>query len=277
MRSFLASALFLLAALGPAEAGSYEDFNTGIAAARRGQHDLAIQMLSRALAAGDLSPGLQPVAHYDRGLAYLAKDRPEAAIADFTRAIELKPDFFEAYAGRGAAHWSMGRREAALAEYNTVIRLQPKAVRALFTRGRLYWELGQFPQAASDLKEAATLAPSDPYFALWWHIAAARAGPVPPGELSQMTRKASLSKWPGPILKLFLGRLTPDQVREAAGNGDAMTQKHQDCGASFYIAQWHLLSGRPADAKPLLQSATASCPREFIELRAATVELNRLP
>ena len=43
-----------------------------------------------------------PSAYYNRGFAYEEKGEHDQAIADYTEAIRLKPDYAEAYYNRGS-------------------------------------------------------------------------------------------------------------------------------------------------------------------------------
>ena len=47
----------------------------------------------------------------------------EASIADFNKAIELKPDYATAYSNRGNTNADLGNYEAALADYDEAIEL----------------------------------------------------------------------------------------------------------------------------------------------------------
>jgi TPR repeat protein len=47
------------------------------------------------------------------------------ALTDYTKAIELNPDFAEAYNGRGAVKYRQGNLAGALADYNKAIELKP--------------------------------------------------------------------------------------------------------------------------------------------------------
>jgi tetratricopeptide (TPR) repeat protein len=45
----------------------------------------------------------------------------EMAIANYTRAVELIPDYYEAYFNRAVAHASLGRTAEAIADYRSAI------------------------------------------------------------------------------------------------------------------------------------------------------------
>ena len=64
---------------------SYDDLNDAIDAYTAGQWDTAIPDFDKALAANDLVPSLQYIAHLDRAIAHIAK-RSQADM-DFAYAI----------------------------------------------------------------------------------------------------------------------------------------------------------------------------------------------
>jgi tetratricopeptide (TPR) repeat protein len=67
----------------------------------------------------------QAFAYEGRGLAYRYKGLYDQAIADYTQAIALKPDFADTYTGRAAAYERKGLRDRAIADYRTALRLDP--------------------------------------------------------------------------------------------------------------------------------------------------------
>jgi len=54
-----------------------------------------------------------------------AKGDIEGALEDYNKAIQLKPDFANAFNNRGAARRAKGDIESALEDYNEAIRLKP--------------------------------------------------------------------------------------------------------------------------------------------------------
>ena len=53
------------------------------------------------------------------------------AIAYYTQAIELKPDFLQAYSNRGAAYAEKGEFDKALKDFTKAIQLKPDLSEAL--------------------------------------------------------------------------------------------------------------------------------------------------
>lgn len=81
------------------------------------------------------------------------------AIADYTMAIRLKPDYAEAYGNRGNAKNWLDQHFAAIADYNIVIRLKPDAARAYNNRGIAKAMLKQYFAAISDFDTSIRLKP----------------------------------------------------------------------------------------------------------------------
>ncbi|MDE6164458.1 MAG: tetratricopeptide repeat protein, partial [Muribaculaceae bacterium] len=55
-------------------------------------------------------------AYYDKGNVLLEEDDLTSAVSAYSKAIELKPDFGEAYYNRGYAYMKLGNREAGVAD-----------------------------------------------------------------------------------------------------------------------------------------------------------------
>ena len=87
----------------------------------------------------------------------------KGAIADYTQAIRLNPDYALAYYSRGIAKRNLGQYFAAIADYNTVIRLNPDHANAYYSRGNVKSDLGQDSAAISDYNTAIRLKPDDAY------------------------------------------------------------------------------------------------------------------
>ena len=69
--------------------------------------------------------------YYNRGLAHSKKGEVELAIEDYTKAIELKPDFAEAYYYRGGAFLRLGEPEKAKSDLVTARNLGSDTITAL--------------------------------------------------------------------------------------------------------------------------------------------------
>ena len=85
-----------------------------------------------------------------------------------------------------------------------------------------------------------------------------------------------LTKWPAPIVRLYLRQITAETVLVAANDGDAKTRKGRLCEFNFYSGELALQGGSKDDAARLFRLAVADCPKSFAEFIAANAELKEL-
>lgn len=85
-----------------------------------------------------------------------------------------------------------------------------------------------------------------------------------------------MTRWPAPVIRLFLGQTAPAAVLAAADDPDANTKRGQLCEANFYLGEWALQQGAMESAARLFRPAAADCPHEFVEGPAASTELKTL-
>ena len=84
----------------------------------------------------------------------------EAAITHYTKAIELKPDFANAYNNLGNAYADKGKLDNAIRDYTTAIQLQPYLADAYNGRGSVYADKGELDNAIRDHTTAIQLRPN---------------------------------------------------------------------------------------------------------------------
>ena len=80
------------------------------------------------------------------------------AIADYTKAIRLKPNYATAYVNRGLAKYRLEQHFAAISDFDMAIRLKPDYTMAYYARGRTKDLLGRTWEAKQDLQTALRLA-----------------------------------------------------------------------------------------------------------------------
>ncbi len=81
------------------------------------------------------------------------------AIQDYNKAIELDPDFVDAYINRGIDKHSLGDNIGAIQDFNKAIELDPDYARAYYDRGYAKFELGEYRGAIQDFNKAIELDP----------------------------------------------------------------------------------------------------------------------
>jgi len=195
-------------------------------------------------------------------------------MADYTEAITLDPKYADAYDGRGFSNYGKGDYDRAITDYDQAITLSPKYAFAYFDRALAYLYAGSLPKALADLDRSSELDPKYPYTAIWLDIVDKRSNL--PSRLAQAMTQIDMTNWPAPVIRLYLGQLTPAAVLAAADDLNADTKKGQVCEANFYSGELELQQGATKEAARLFQLAAAHCPKGFIEWPAANVELKAL-
>ncbi|HUI12892.1 MAG TPA: tetratricopeptide repeat protein [Xanthobacteraceae bacterium] len=207
----------------------------------------------------------------ERGVIRSVGNDDNGAVADFTKAIELDAKMASAFNHRGNSYFALGKIDAALADYDSAIRIEPDFSDPYTNRGRIeLFHRNRPADAANDLSNGVRLDPKDIYGVLWLHIARTRTGTADHDELVGNAAKFDDRSWPRPLLDLFLGKTTPEDVRHAAGKAD------EHCEADFYLGEFDLEKNARDEAKKLITAAAKGCSADMLEKSAASAELARL-
>lgn len=124
---------------------------------------------------------VEALAHFynDRGYDLIERaedagqpvDWPEVA-HQFELALQVEPDFAQAWNNLGIAHARQGRVAEAIADYRAAAARDPGLAAARNNLGLLYLEAGDVPAALAALGEAARLEPGGPH--IQYNLATAR-------------------------------------------------------------------------------------------------------
>jgi tetratricopeptide (TPR) repeat protein len=98
-------------------------------------------------------------AHSNRGIVYVELGQWDKAIVDYTRAIEIDPQYKDAYFNRGIAYGDLEQWNEAIVDYTRTIELDPQYKNAYDTRGVAYANLGQWDKAIADNTRALEIDP----------------------------------------------------------------------------------------------------------------------
>ena len=136
-------------------ASGKSDLKSGYDALRRHDHDKAIAHFTDAIKSGDLSRANLALAYHYRGADCLNIDRPDEALADPTQAIAIEPQHLPtAYSDRGIAHRRKGDCVKAIADYSEAIRLWPDWHDWYLNRGIAYAASGHYEDAIAGYTKA---------------------------------------------------------------------------------------------------------------------------
>ena len=117
---------------------------------------------SRAIAPTDSAVGAE--FYLKRGEDFSGVHQYDRAIADFATAIQLKPDYAEAYNNRGFAYYLKGDAERAISDYTRAIELRPNYPKAYNSRGVAYMAHGYgAAKSVPDFDRAIALKPDFRY------------------------------------------------------------------------------------------------------------------
>lgn len=93
------------------------------------------------------------------GLSHLNLNKPEKALKDFNRAIELAPGRADGYLGRANALNTLQRYRESLLDYDKAIELDPGLANAYVNRAVAYSHLGENKKAIADYEKGLELDP----------------------------------------------------------------------------------------------------------------------
>jgi len=132
-------------------------YDNGVAFFQEKKWDAAIQEYSKAI---DIYPEYAN-AYNNRGWTYYNKGDYDLAMADYSEAIRLNPNYDIAYTNRGMVYRRKGDNDLAIAEYNKAIGINPNNANAYNNRGFVYNIKGDYDRAIEEYNEAIRLKPND--------------------------------------------------------------------------------------------------------------------
>ena len=278
--------------------------NLGSVYAQTNRLELAIENYDLAIR---LRPNLDR-AYYNRAIAYLLKHDSERAMSDFDKAIVLRPNFAAAIANRGALHLANGEFEKALADIDTAVELAPRDAKLrdaranaqltnghyndalgdfdeglkidpgnpalYFGRGRTHLFLENTSAAINDLKVAVRLRPTDANAVIWLHIARLHANTTDDNEFAANAARVKRGSWPGAVLDLYLGALTPSETLAKSQEGAPEDSERRVCEAQFYAADYGIHRGALDEAIDIMKGVISRCRASALAYGAAQAELH---
>jgi len=96
-----------------------------------------------------------------RGDSFIAKGDFDSAVADYSKAIELRSMEPSVYLNRGIAQSSKKNYDLSILDFSKVIELDPKQSVAYLNRGNSFEKKGEIQKAITDFQKAADLDPNN--------------------------------------------------------------------------------------------------------------------
>ena len=122
-----------------------------------GKYEFATDEFTKAI---DLNPDYSQ-AYNSRGIAYDKLQQYQRAIQDYDQSIRKGLNHASGYYNRGNAYSRLDQNERAIQDYDKAIQLDHNYAKAYSNRGRSYDELGQYERAIQDYDQVIRLDPDD--------------------------------------------------------------------------------------------------------------------
>ena len=141
------------------ELSAFEWLESGYKNHMQGDFNAAIADYTKAI---ELNPKFD-LAYNNRGMAYHALGKYNEALAEYNKSTELNPKDASPYNSRGITYHILGKYKEALAEYNKSIELNPQYADAYLNRGMAYHALGRYNEALVEYNKSIELNPQNAY------------------------------------------------------------------------------------------------------------------
>ena len=138
--------------------GSYTAFNNrGFYYGNEKMYDKALQDFTKSI---NLMPNFVDALN-NRGSLYRLQNLPRLAIADYNTALSINSNHLKALTGRGNAYATLGVLDSALIDFNKAYAINAPLAMALGDRGSLYFRLGQYENAVEDCSRKIAIYPGN--------------------------------------------------------------------------------------------------------------------
>lgn len=99
---------------------------------------------------------------YKQGETFLDLKRYQEALTAYKKALKIRPDYLEAWAGQGDALFHLKQSKEALDAYDKAIQIQPDYLEAWRGRGYALTQLQRFEEAVDSFNKALEIQSEDP-------------------------------------------------------------------------------------------------------------------
>lgn len=151
--------------------GSYTKYQT-LAPQERVEKILDLKSLQETCSDSDLRAKLLS----ELGLLFVAGQDYENAVVSWEKAVELIPDYHQAWYNRGVALAVLGRNKEAVNSYDHALQFQPGNHDTWNNRGNALADLGQYEEAISSYNQALQIKPDDHQALNNWGVSLAALG-----------------------------------------------------------------------------------------------------
>lgn len=241
--------------------------------------ELAIAKLTQIISHAKLENEKLAQLYYDRGVIYDSLGLRSLAQLDFRSALELKPDYADAYNFIGIHLTLLGQYSRAFDAFDSALEIQPDHTYVHLNRGIALHYYGRNALSLEDIELFQLRNTSDPYRAIWMFIVESEINPV--DALTRLRFNAQFvdkNLWGYQIVRLLSGEIKEQEFINGMLSNVHSTKELADrlCEGYFYLAKLKLMTEEFEQAKNYLRLSLATNVYEFVEHKYARVELNKL-
>ncbi|UPW19917.1 lipoprotein NlpI [Agarivorans sp. TSD2052] len=242
------------------------------------QSENALARLGQMLNSGEYNQEQTAQLFYERGIVFDRVGLRALARFDFKRAVQLKPNFVEAYNFLGVYYTLAEDFDSAFESFDSAIELAPDYSFAYFYRGIALNYANKPELAVVDVDYYADQAPNDPYRVLWRYLIQQQTdAPKAQQELDLAFETYKTDDWGWQIVRLYAGEITQQQFLTETANVDGNNRDLAErlCEAYFYMAKLEQQAGNHPLASSYFKLSLANNVYDFVEHRLALFELSR--
>lgn len=210
--------------------------------------------------------------------------RYRAAVATYTRGLELAPNDARLLVARGHRHITLRQPDRALADLQKAAGIDPKAAGLWYHLGLAHYLRGEFSEAAAAFRksrdeaadDAGVVAASD-----WLYMSLRRAGKGQ--EAAAVLERISPEMKIEGSENIYLSRLLLYKGVKSEADlplptpSDDMASELRAATLAYGIGNWHLYNGRAATARAYFERAVQSKAWAAFGFICAEKDLTRMP
>jgi len=91
------------------------------------------------------------------GQEYFSKQMYNESVAEYGKAIEINPQYMEAYYNRALVQGYLGNFEQAIADFTKVLEIDPKRADVYYNRAVAYFRMNDFDKSWADVAASETM------------------------------------------------------------------------------------------------------------------------